>query len=437
MRRRTHTEPKSADLAEELRGHARPLESDEHLDPLLEAVGDARVVMLGEASHGTSEFYTWRTRISQRLIRDKGFSFIAVEGDWPDCERVDRYVKGREGTDAREVLDAFRRWPTWMWANWEIVALAEALARRNVGLPPDGRVGFYGLDVYSLWESLQAVMAYLERTDPEALPAARRASACFEPYGEEAQAYARATAFVPTSCEDEVVDLLGQLRRRAEAAPRDGADRFGAEQNARAVAGAEHYYRAMIRGGSESWNVRDRHMIDTLAALLDHHGPAAKAIVWAHDTHVGDARATDMADAGMVNLGGLARERYGRDEVALVGFGSHRGTVIAGDSWGAPLERMSVPAAREGSWEDVLHRAVGRDSLLLTADLPEVARARRGHRAIGVVYDPDLEAFGNYVPTDLPDRYDAFVHLEATGALHPLHVRPAEQGPPDTYPWGV
>jgi erythromycin esterase len=216
----------------------------------------------------------------------------------------------------------------------------------------------------------------------------------------------------------------------------DGEARFDAEQNARAAVGAERYYRAMVRGGSESWNVRDRHMIATLDDLLTYHGPAAKAIVWEHNTHIGDARATDMA-VGMVNTGQLAREGYGDDDVVLVGFGSHRGSVIAGRAWGAPMERMSVPAAQAGSWEGVFREARGADALLLTEDLSEAARARRGHRAIGVVYDPREERYGNYVSTDLPRRYDAFIYLDETVALHPLHVEPREEDPPATYPWGV
>lgn len=437
--RREASDVDTRDLVNEVARHARPLRTRDDLEPLMERIGEARVVMLGEATHGTSEYYTWRTRISQRLIEEKGFSFIAVEGDWPDCYRVNRYVKGyrESGASAREVLHAFARWPTWMWANWEVVALAEWLRGHNDGRPDERRVGFYGLDVYSLWESLAAVMEYLTETDPDALPAAHRAYACFEPFGEDVQAYARSTAFVPSSCEDEVVELLGEIRGRSEPSGDDGESRFSAEQNARAAVGAERYYRAMVRGGSESWNVRDRHMMGTLDDLLGFHGTGGKAIVWEHNTHIGDARATDMAAAGMVNTGQLAREGYGDDDAVLVGFGSHRGSVIAAREWGAPLERMRVPAARAGSWESVFREARGADALLLTEDLSEAARARRGHRAIGVVYDPREERYGNYVSTDLPRRYDAFIHLDETEALHPLHVEPREEEPPATYPWGV
>jgi erythromycin esterase-like protein len=420
---------------------AHPFEGPDDLDPLLERIGDARYVLLGEASHGTSEYYISRARITQRLIEEKGFSFVAVEGDWPDCYRVNRYVKSYpdSGTDAPAVLRAFERWPTWMWANWEIVALAEWLRRHNAELAEDRQAGFYGLDVYSLWESLDAVLDYLERIDPDAAAAARRAYRCFEPFGEDIQEYARATALVPYSCEPEVVALLSELRRNASGYREDSREGyFNAEQNALVMRNAERYYRTMIRGGATSWNVRDRHMAETLDRLMRHHGPDAKAIVWEHNTHIGDARATDMAGAGMVNVGQLVRESHAGEGVVLVGFGSHRGSVIAGREWGAPMERMTVPPARMGSWEDLLHRTGESNKLLLFDGRSERLRGPRGHRAIGVVYHPGAERTGNYVPTVLPYRYDAFIYLDATRALHPLHVAAQFDGePPETYPWSV
>jgi erythromycin esterase-like protein len=431
------------ELAEQVRALERPLAVSDDLDPLMERIGEARYVLLGEASHGTSEYYTWRTQISQRLIREKGFSFIAVEGDWPDCYRVNRFVRAapESGTSAREVLHTFDRWPTWMWANKEIVVLAEWLRDYNDGLPEERKAGFYGLDVYSLWSSMREVIRYLERTDPDAVRAAWSAFRCFEPYGEDVQQYAWATRLVPTSCEDEVVALLAEIQQQA---PRDREqDReasFSAEQNAVVAKNAEHYYRTMVHGGSASWNVRDHHMMETLERLMEHHGSAAKAIVWEHNTHIGDARATDMARTGMVNIGQLARQRKQKDGVMLVGFGSHRGSVIAGKEWEAPMERMPVPPAREGSWEDIMHRAGMQDKLLLLTDgaAPAGFLEPRGHRAIGVVYDPAYEAFGNYVPTVLPRRYDAFLYIDQTEALHPLHLQPREDHEvPETYPAGV
>lgn len=443
-RRRLASEPREAtrELTQHIARIALPLTGPADLDPLLERIGDARYVLLGESTHGTSGYYQWRTRISQRLIGEKGFSFIAVEGDWPDCYRVNRYVKGfpDAGGKAREVLEAFVRWPTWMWANEEVVHLAEWLRGHNARLTERQRVGFFGLDVYSLWDSLYAVLGYLRQANPGALPAARRALFCFQPYGEDVQEYARATALVPHSCEDEVVALLQELRGKEPRHRGDGREEFfTAEQNALVLKNAEAYYRAMVRGGPESWNIRDRHMAETLERLMHHHGPGAKAIVWEHNTHIGDARHTDMADEGMVNVGQLVRERHAAAGVFLVGFGSHRGSVIAAREWEAPMVTMAMPPARAGSWEDVLHRAGAVNKLLLLHDVrdDDACLAERGHRAIGVVYRPESEPFTNYVPTVLPRRYDAFCYLNETHALHPLHLRPALEMIPETYPWGV
>jgi erythromycin esterase-like protein len=432
----------AVNLSAEVAQAALPLHRPADLDPLIERIGDCRYVLLGEASHGTSEYYQWRARISERLIRERGFSFIAVEGDWPDCYRVNRYVKGftDSGGSGHEALESFVRWPTWMWANLETVALAEWLKRHNAKVAANRKVGFYGLDVYSLWDSLYAVLGYLRQANPSLLPAAHHALRCFEPYGEDVQEYARATALVPTSCEDEVVDLLAALRAKEPRFHLDGREEFfTAEQNALVVKNAEAYYRAMIRGGSESWNRRDWHMTETLERLMDHHGPAAKGIVWEHNTHIGDARYTDMAEDGMVNVGQLVRQRHLDEGVFLVGFGSYRGSVIAAKEWEAPTERMQLPAAREGSWEDVLHHAGMANKLLLLRELRrnDAYLTARGHRAIGVVYHPEYEQYGNYVPTVLPRRYDAFCYLDETRALHPLEMHAAMEKLPDTYPWGV
>jgi erythromycin esterase-like protein len=435
-----------------LRQRAQPLRDAADLDPLLERIGDSRYVLLGEASHGTSDYYTWRAELSKRLIREKGFSFIAVEGDWPDCYRVNRYVKGYpdSGSSAREVLHAFERWPTWMWANDEIVELTEWLRRYNEQrrLADDRKVGFYGLDVYSLWDSMRAVVDYLERIDPQLAAGAKRAYRCFEPYGEDEQEYARATYLVPTSCEDEAVTVLRALRSRAPEYKQDGREAyFNAEQNALVAKNAELYYRTMVRGGSQSWNVRDHHMVDTLDRLTAHHqqlNPDAKAIVWEHNTHIGDARFTNMANAGMVNVGQLVRQAHDDEGVVLVGFGSHHGTVIAGEEWGAPMGRMPMPEARDGSWEDVMHEAIAagaQSSALLVFDdaddggVPGLDEPI-DHRAIGVVYDPRHERWGNYVPTMIARRYDAFLFIDETRALSPLHL-PVRVGEiPETFPSG-
>jgi erythromycin esterase len=378
-------------------------------------------------------------------VLERDFTFIGVEGDWPDCYRVNRYVRGfpDSGESAEAVLHAFERWPTWMWANREVVDLVGWLRRHNDRAHPERRVGFYGLDVYSLWDSMHAVVQYLETVDPELARGARRAYACFEPYHDDVQDYARATALVPTSCEAEAVAVLRELRARAPEYREDGREAyFNAEQNALVARNAELYYRTMVRGGPASWNVRDTHMVETLERLMVHHGPRAKAIVWEHNTHIGDARYTDMATHGMVNVGHLVRDRQDDEGVVLVGFGTHRGAVIAADEWGEPMQRMRVPEGRAGSWEDVCHRAGASDALLIFTGeahggVPGLEPPLE-HRAIGVVYDPRRERWGNYVPTVLPRRYDAFLFIDQTDAVDPLHMPVRVEGEaPETFPSGM
>jgi erythromycin esterase len=289
-----------------------PLDQKSDLDALIDQIGDSRFVLLGEASHGTSEYYTWRAIISQRLIAEKGFSFIAVEGDWPDCYQINRYVKNYDNAhkSAFDVLHTFDRWPTWMWANWEVAALMEWM--RSYNNKSERKVGFYGLDVYSLWESMRSIVKYLENKDPQMAQLARMAYRCFEPYAEDVQAYAWSTRMAPESCENEVIDLLHGIQKNAVSYDGDPEAAFNAEQNALVMVNAERYYRAMVRSDENSWNVRDIHMAETLERLSRHHGPNSKAIIWAHNTHIGDARATDMASQGMVNLGQLVREQQGK-----------------------------------------------------------------------------------------------------------------------------
>lgn len=420
-----------------------PLHSKADLQPLFERIGDARIVMLGEASHGTHEYYTWRTHISKRLIVEKGFNFIAVEGDWPDCYRLNRFVKGydTESKVSYNVLHAFNRWPTWMWANWEIVALADWLQQYNKGKPANKKAGFYGLDVYSLWESMDSIIQYLEKTDPAALKIAEEAYQCFEPYRkDEGSSYARASRFVPELCQEEVIQLLKEIRQRLPQYNTDHENVFSVEQNALVSLHAENYYRAMILGGPHSWNVRDRHMAETLDRLLNFHGNQSKVIVWEHNTHVGDARATDMTFDGMYNIGELARIQHHDKGVVLVGFGSYKGTVMAGSSWGAPMKTMQLPEAKRGSWEYFLHKAGHENKLLLMDNIAGndmFMENHIGHRAVGVVYHPEHEQYGNYVPTILPLRYDAFIYLDKTRALHPLHIEPDGSQLPETWPFGV
>lgn len=418
------------------------LNSTQDLDALLDRIGDARYVLLGEASHGTHEYYAWRAQLSKLLIERKGFSFIAVEGDWPDSYRLNRYIKNYEGAgkSAEEVLHAFDRWPTWMWANWEIVAFAEWLKKYNLRKSGTPKIGFYGLDVYSLWESLDAIIRYLDKTDPSTKRKAMQALQCFEPYSEEeGQSYARATLMVPELCEEEVLGLLGEIRRNMPHYNTDHEAVMSAEQNAQVIVNAREYYRAMVRPGPESWNIRDRHMVDTLNRLMDFHGKDAKCIVWEHNTHIGDARATDMASDGMLNVGQLVREQHAIEGVYTIGFGSYAGSVIAGREWGDVMRVMQVPPAIPGSWEHLLHRAGTKDRIVWMGEAMKQGFGRSwiGHRAIGVVYRPQFEHLGNYVPSILPKRYDAFIYLDQSKALHPLHIHPHGHQVPETYPFGM
>ena len=426
--------------AEQLLNKAiRPLDEVTDLDPLIQMIGNARIVMLGEASHGTHEYYTWRSQITKRLIRQKGFNFVAVEGDWPECYGVNRFIKGYENKKAFEVMSQFKRWPTWMWANWEVLALAEWLLQYNVALTPKQKVGFYGLDVYSLWESLAEIRNYLEKVDPAALKVAEKAFQCFEPFKEdEGRSYAYASRLVPKACEDEVVKMLKNIQDRMASYDHDYENAFSAEQNAVVAVNAEKYYRAMMEGGPTSWNVRDEHMQETLERLLKFHGSHSRAIVWAHNTHIGDARYTDMIDDGMFNIGELSRKAF-PGEVVLIGFGSTHGSVIAGRRWGAPMEKMNMPKAKEGSWEDLLHRTKYENKVVICSAIqqPIFLDNHIGHRAIGVVYDPSAEHRGNYVPSILPLRYDAFVHIDETMALHAIPLNADQHEMPETYPFGV
>lgn len=419
-----------------------PLEDAHDLNPLMNYIGDARYVLLGEASHGTHEYYTWRMKITKRLIEEKGFSFIAVEGDWPDCYKVNRYIKGYcvSGKNPREILDTFNRWPTWMWANWEMIAFTEWLKYYNEKLPLNQKIGFYGLDVYSLWESMNAIVKYLKKEDPEAMATALKAMNCFDQYGQdEGQSYARASCIVPEPCTKEVVSLLSEIRSKMKHYDSDPENAFSTEQNALVAVNAEKYYRSMMRGGPKSWNIRDKHMVETLDRLMNFHGKNSKVIVWEHNTNIGDARATDMVNEGMVNVGQLTTEEHADDGVVLVGFGSYKGTVLASTEWGEAMLKMKVPPASEGSWEHIMHMAGGgKDKLLLLDKLKNIEQlgTHIGHRAIGVVYHPEREKYGNYVPSILPMRYDAFLFIDETKALHPLHITPDGKQIPETYPFG-
>lgn len=420
--------------------HLYPLEDYTHLDPLIESIGNAQFVLLGEASHGTHEYYTWRAQISKRLIKEKGFKVIAVEGDWPDCYKINRWIKGMdpEERSITDVLKTFDRWPTWMWANWEIASFASWLKSQNDELAYKDKIGFYGLDVYSLWDSLDIMVEYLEKEDPETAKLAKNAFRCFEPF-KDRDSYASVFSSSKPGCRDQVLKLLKEVRLNAHKYNNEEEAALNAEINALVMANAEKYYKSMAGFGDDSWNVRDRHMVETFEALVSYHGPDTKVIIWEHNTHIGDARATDMADDGLVNVGQLVRELYQEIGVFIVGFGSHSGSVIAGDHWGGPMKVMNVPPAIKGSIEDSLHQIDRENKMMIfneNPELQEIFSKRMGHRAIGVVYRPEYER-GNYVPTVLSKRYDAFLYLDKTRALHPLKINPDGNKMPETYPFGI
>lgn len=419
-------------------------------DPLLARIGDATLVLIGEASHGTHEFYQVRAEITQRLIVEKGFTAVAVEADWPDAYRVNRFVRGEsDDQDANAALSGFRRFPTWMWRNTEVREFVGWMRALNERLVEGTRVGFYGLDLYSLHTSIAAVLDYLQKTDPEAARRARYRYACFDHFGEDVQAYGYAASFGLTeSCEDEVIAQLLEFRRAAARADDHSDDAlFFAEQNARLVRNAEAYYRSMFRGRADSWNLRDLHMMETLQALLDRGAGSerpVKIVVWAHNSHLGDARATAMGQGGELNLGQLVRERH-HDAAVLVGFSTYEGTVTAASDWDEPAERKRVRPGLPGSYEALFHELGLRQARLNNFQLdlgdPRLAVALRGpllQRAIGVIYRPQTERMSHYFHAELSGQFDWLLHLDSTRALEPLErgERWDHGEPPETYPSG-
>jgi len=404
----------------------------------------ASVVLIGEASHGTHEFYAMRAALTRQLIEAHGFRAVALEADWPDTFRAHRYASGRsDDANADEALADFRRFPTWMWRNEVMRDFVEWLADFNRQQPIAEVAGLFGLDLYSLHASIQAVLAYLDRVDPEAATRARARYGCFEYFGDNPQGYGVAVTHGADSCEDEAVAQLVELRREALRLPVVGGQSsdeefFSAEQNARLVMNAERYYRAMYRGRGSTWNLRDTHMADTLEALRERMPGASEGIVvWAHNSHLGDARATEMSSRGEINLGQLARERFGRT-VFNIGFSTYDGTVTAANDWDAPTECKRVRPGLEGSYERLFHEGSG-DSFWVDLADREVAHALEGpklQRAIGVIYRPQTERWSHYFEARLPRQFDVHIHIDRTQALRPLDRFAGwdEGEPPETWP---
>ena len=427
------------------------LGSAEDYDPFLEIVGDARFVLLGEASHGTHEFYRERAEITKRLITEKGFRAVAVEADWPDAYRINRFVRGAgNDTESIDALAGFKRFPTWMWRNADVLDFVGWLRAYNDTVPSIAKVGFYGLDLYSLHSSMEAVLLYLSKVDPEAASRASYRYSCFDHYGEDTQRYGYAAGFGLTkSCENEVVTQLLELRRRAaEYASRDGRvaedEYFYTEQNARLVKNAEEYYRSMFQDRVSSWNLRDRHMAETLERLvsyLSRPDRPGKVVVWEHNSHLGDARATQMGDAGELNVGQLVRERYGH-AARLIGFSTYEGTVTAASAWDRPAERKRVRPALSDSYEALFH-AMGLPRFLLSlredTQAVSLLRQPRLERAIGVIYLPKTERQSHYFYARLADQFDAVLHFDRTRAVEPLDRTAGWEGGevPETFPSGM
>jgi erythromycin esterase-like protein len=438
-------------LIDTLRSVARPLTgAARDYDELIARVGEARFVLVGEASHGTHEFYRERARITQRLIEEKGFGAVVVEADWPDAYRVNRFVRGREGDlEAVDALDGFKRFPVWMWRNADVLDFVGWMRDRNDARDDHaGKAGFYGMDLYSLHASMRAVLAYLDRVDPGAARRARDRYACFDHFGEDPQAYGFAASFaLDQACEQAVVSQLVELTRRAlDYARRDGlaaADEFfQAEQNARLVKNAEAYYRSMFGGRVSSWNLRDRHMVETVEAVveqLQRTGRPSKVVLWAHNSHLGDARATEMGEGGELNVGQLLRERHG-EAVFNVGVSTHAGTVTAATDWDGPAERKRVQPSLAGSYERLFHDVGLPAFLLVLGDrAPRALREPRLQRAIGVIYRPETERMSHYFHARLPEQFDVVLHFDETRAVEPLErtAPPQREELAETYPSGV
>jgi len=421
-------------------------------DPIIKAIGDARVIMIGEASHGTHEFYKERAEITKRLIVEKGVSFVAVEADWPDAYKINRYVRGMDGPE--EALSLFKRFPRWMWRNDVVFDFIQWLRSYNDGLQDSKRkVGFYGLDLYSLFESIHEVVDYLTKIDPKLAKEAKEYYACFERFHGDTQAYGYAATLGAKTCEVEVSRILQRLLKQSMEKMSgkfvDGEELFYAQENAKVVKDAEEYYRNMF--SKDTWNLRDSHMVNILNDLLVHYQEHfgqdnSKAVVWAHNSHLGDAGATE--DRGKTNIGEISRNRFGLENTFNIGFSTYHGTVTAASNWDEPAQRKKVRPGLSGSYEKLLHEAgIPFYGLLFRSNSKEIIPDKellksipddRLERAIGVIYRPDTERWSHYFHANLPQQFDAMIHIEKTTALKPLDLESyLDESEPDTYPYAV
>ena len=432
--------PDEGEIVNAIAAFSEPFNSIEgaELDALLERIGDAKIVLLGEATHGTSEFYRMRERISQELIARKGFRFVAIEGDWPDVARLDHYVRHFEYPPSE--WTAFARFPTWMWRNNEVRSFVDWLHAHNAERALPERVAIYGLDLYSLYTSIRSVLKYLDEVDPDSARIARQRYGCLTPWQADPATYGHAALTgAYRTCEKEVVRMLQDiLHKQSDYAAHDGERFMDAVQNARLVTDAERYYRIMYYGSRASWNLRDNHMFETLRTLLDFHGSKAKAIVWAHNSHVGDAAATEMSARGEYNIGHLCREEFG-NSVYSIGFGTHTGTVAAASDWDGPMEVKAVLPSLKQSYERLCHET-GRPQFMLPLRGRSEVRDRlarpRLERAIGVIYRPETELASHYFQAVLPEQFDEYIWFDESRAVTPFQTKELE-GLPDTYPFGL
>jgi erythromycin esterase-like protein len=403
-----------------------PLTNEQDLDVLIKEIGNAKIVLLGEASHGTSEYYTWRAALSKRLIQEKGFNFIAVEGDWTDSYKVNNFIKGerKDSAAAINVLKEYNRWPTWLWANYETASLVIWLNNYNQNLPAKQKVGFYGLDVFNIAEAAAEIKQYLPSSDTNAITAVTKFQQCFKPFADNEQKYVRSITAMSGNCSAHANALLQAIKKSPSAKELDPEAAFAMLQNAQVAYDGELYLRTSKNNYVDGWNLRDNHMVETIARLLNLYGSGARGIIWAHNNHVGDAGYATMHWTGKTNVGQLLRNKYGKEKVFSVGFGTYTGTVIAAEKWGTPYKKMQLASADDSSWEQKMHQVNADNKIVLSKDIRNYPGMLRwiSQIAVGVIYHP-MQKAGTYSLSVVPNRYDAYIFIDKTNALHPIETR--------------